>query len=713
VVPLDERQDERRENRRTVAKPTSEERDVPKNELKRTTESEAPPESSPASSPWRRRAWWAMGILLPIVVLLVTFAVDRSRMAGRVLRGASVWGLDVGRMTEAEAAHALQEHREEVAASQLLVRVGERQFEIVPSEIGFGVDLDPAVAEAMAVGRTGGGSAQLLAWVQQWMGGADVSVVATIEEKAALRVIHQIELDAIDDSPFDGAVTIVEAEPQPDYPRAGWVMDVPTALERVRAALASGGAGEVVELPIVRQVSRHERSDVDAAVSQAERLLAGSVELVESDASVAKRAIKPDSSDPAPPPKKKKASEDEPLEPWRLTYRASDLAAAFRSRPRPEPERGIELYFDARALTDRLEDLRGSLEEPAIDARFEFDEKDQVSIISSRPGTRVDEEQVAAALLEAAQREDRTGALPIERGASPKFTTADAEALRIRGLVSKFTTYHPCCQPRVHNIHRISEMIDGVVLGPGDTLSINEFIGPRTTDKGYVPAPSIADGQMVDTVGGGVSQFATTLFNAVLDGGYDIVERAPHSYYFRRYPVGHEATLSFPKPDLVFRNDTGAGLVVRIETGSSYIRVKLYGDNEGRKVEREVSRAFDLKEPDTEYIANDTMDPEEEEEREKGSDGWSVRVTRIITFADGTKKEESRKVRYKPRDRVVEVHSCRIPKKKKGHTGEKCPEPEPEEDEPEQEPDEEPDESVETSPARASDVDGDPDEAGG
>lgn len=712
---MDERQEERRENRRTVAKPASPKPRDPPNERKGSDDEEGGPESSPAASPWRRRAYWAIGIVLPVVVLLVSFAIDRARMAGQVLRGVTAWGLDLGRLTEAEALVALRGHRDAIAEQPLLVRVGEQQFEIVPSEIGFDADLGPVVSRAMAVGRDGGGTDQLVDWIRQWMGGAEVSVVASIEEKAAEKVLHQIALDAIEEAPFDGAVVVEDGTPKPDYPRAGWVMDVPTAMERVRAALSTGaiGPGTVVELPLVRQVSRHERSHVDDAVSRAERLLAGSVELVESEESAAKRAAPPGAEDP-PEQTEREEDEAEPAR-WRVTYRSSDLAAALRSRAKPEPERGIELYFDARALTERLEELRDSLEEPAVDARFEFDDKDGVSIVPSRAGTRVDEEKVAAALYLAAQREDREGDLPIERGASPEFTTADAEALRVRGLVAKFTTYHPCCQPRVENIHRISEMIDGVVIEPGETFSVNEFVGPRTKAKGFVEAPSIADGEMVDTVGGGVSQFATTLFNAVLDGGYDIVERAPHSFYFRRYPMGHEATLSYPHPDLVFRNDTGAGLVVRVETGRSFVRVKLYGDNEGRKVERKVSRAFDLKEPDTEYVANDQMAPDEEEERERGTDGWSVRVTRIITFADGTKKEESRKVRYKPRDRVVEVHSCRIPKKKKGYTGEKCPELEPD-DEPEDLEDDgafEDGPEAAPDPERAGDVDGDPDEAGG
>ena len=180
---------------------------------------------------------------------------------------------------------------------------------------------------------------------------------------------------------------------------------------------------------------------------------------------------------------------------------------------------------------------------------------------------------------------------------------------------------------------------------------------------------------MVDTVGGGVSQFATTLYNAVLDGGYAIVERKPHSFWFSRYPMGHEATLSFPKPDLVFRNDSAAGVLIKAEVGKTYVKVRLFGDNGGRRVERKVSGRFELKDPPNEYLANDSIDPEEEEVKEQGQAGWSLDVGRVVHFPDGTKKEEERRVRYRARPRVVEVHSCKVPKGEKGHTGKKCPEP--------------------------------------
>jgi vancomycin resistance protein YoaR len=178
---------------------------------------------------------------------------------------------------------------------------------------------------------------------------------------------------------------------------------------------------------------------------------------------------------------------------------------------------------------------------------------------------------------------------------------------------------------------------------------------------------------MVDALGGGASQFTTTFFNALFHGGYDILERQPHTYWFSRYPEGHEATLSWPKPDVIFRNDTAAGLLIKCRYTDTTISVKLYGDNGGRKVQAKVSARSDITKPPIELIANPALPPEEEKTKESGQIGWSIIVSRLVTYADGTKKEERRKVTYKPRVRRVEVHPCRIPAGEPGHTGEKCP----------------------------------------
>ena len=124
---------------------------------------------------------------------------------------------------------------------------------------------------------------------------------------------------------------------------------------------------------------------------------------------------------------------------------------------------------------------------------------------------------------------------------------------------------------------------------PGETFSLNESAGERTTEDGYLEDGTIIGGEITDTVGGGVSQFATTFYNAVFWGGFEDVVHKPHSFYFSRYPLGIEATISWPLPDLQFRNDSDSAILIRTSYSNSSITVAFYSDNDGRIVAGEQS----------------------------------------------------------------------------------------------------------------------------
>lgn len=144
--------------------------------------------------------------------------------------------------------------------------------------------------------------------------------------------------------------------------------------------------------------------------------------------------------------------------------------------------------------------------------------------------------------------------------------------------VSRFTTFFDCCQNRVTNIRQIAREIDRTVVLPGETFSIDEVTGPRTSSGGYLPAPYLINGQgACCAVGGGVSQFGTTIHNAVFWGGYRVVSHRPHSGYISRYPLGIEATLVYRSIDYRFTNDTDTPVIIRTSSTSTSVTVELWG----------------------------------------------------------------------------------------------------------------------------------------
>lgn len=151
-----------------------------------------------------------------------------------------------------------------------------------------------------------------------------------------------------------------------------------------------------------------------------------------------------------------------------------------------------------------------------------------------------------------------------------------AASLGIKELVGEFTTNYKPNQTRNINIARISELTRGAVIEPGETFSVNDFVGRRTTANGFVSAGVISNGLFSSSVGGGISQYATTLFNAAFFAGLDFGEYQSHSIYIDRYPYGREATVSFGAPDLQIVNTTPYGILLWPTTDADSITVRLY-----------------------------------------------------------------------------------------------------------------------------------------
>ncbi len=184
-------------------------------------------------------------------------------------------------------------------------------------------------------------------------------------------------------------------------------------------------------------------------------------------------------------------------------------------------------------------------------------------VIPARPGVTYDIADVADVFLDlvAAPAGQRTAEVEATVDQA-ELTTKDARALKIREEISSFTTYFPYAEYRNINIGRAAELINGTVLEPGEEFSLNGIVGERTAENGFVPGFIISNGIFKEDYGGGVSQIATTTFNAMFFAGLKDVEHKPHSFYIDRYPVGREATVAWGAVDLRFENDTPYGVLV-------------------------------------------------------------------------------------------------------------------------------------------------------
>nr|MDJ0952591.1 VanW family protein [Acidimicrobiia bacterium] len=343
-----------------------------------------------------------------------------------------------------------------------------------------------------------------------------------------------------------------------------------------------------------------------------------------------------------------------------ITFSQEQLADALVADVRTNSSASIHLSFDPEKIGSILTPLQSDIEQPPRNAEFLINEETtQVTLLPSRPATLLDVDLVVTALGEAAVTSTNSGEFPYGRGVDAEFTTADAEAMGDIEYVSGFTTEHPAGQARVTNIQLFADAVDGAIVLPGEEFSLNDHVGQRTTEKGYVPATMISGGELIDDVGGGVSQFATTFYNAVFYGCYEDVTHKPHSYYFSRYPEVNEATISWPQPNLVFRNNTDAVVIIKTSYTASSITVRFYGNNGGCEVERRLGDRYNYTDPEEQYVANPELNPDDERVTQNGWGGFTNTVVRVMTWPDGTVVEEDYVWKYNAAPKIIEVHPCR------------------------------------------------------
>jgi vancomycin resistance protein YoaR len=228
-------------------------------------------------------------------------------------------------------------------------------------------------------------------------------------------------------------------------------------------------------------------------------------------------------------------------------------------------------------------------------------------------------------------------------------------------LVSSFTTHYEPGEPRTLNIRRAAQLLDRTVLEPGETFSMNVALGARTEARGFVAAPQISGGRTVDSVGGGISQVATTLFNAAFFAGLELVSHTPHSFYIDRYPIGREATISWGGPELVFRNDWPARLRMRLRTTPTSVTVRFWSATLGRRVETETGEPFAYVSPQTIFVTNPDLAPGAQVTvQEAGASGFTVEYTRRVFRRGVLLRDERFRTGYEPKNAIVEVGPTRL-----------------------------------------------------
>jgi vancomycin resistance protein YoaR len=575
---------------------------------------DGPDDDGPDDSPRTHRPWWRRpAVVAPVAavgVLAAAYGVDLLVSNGDVPRNTAVAGVDLGGLSPAAATERLQTELAPRVVADHVVLADDVEATLSPATAGITLDVEGTVERAT--------EQPLDPWTRlvSLVDERAVAPVITGEETALAAQIDGIA-QQVDRAPVDATIAIEGTSASVVEPVPGRTLDREGAADAVTAALASGGDPSTpIELPVdVTEVS------VDAATAQR----------------VLDETVTPGLAAPVTVTSQDGATSVE----------VPETAIAASLTFTPQEDGGLAVAVDPAALQEAMGDDFAEFGTPAEDARFELSEG-SVSIVPSVDGTGVDPAALASHLLDVLpQPAPRT--VTADLGPVPaEFSTAEAEALGIREEISSFTTNFTSAASGT-NIRVAAAEIDGALVRPGETFSLNGHTGPRTTAQGYVEAGVIQNGAFDTAVGGGVSQVATTMFNAVFFAGLEDVYHKPHSFYISRYPAGREATVYYDSIDLKWRNDSDTGVYVDTQWTPNSLTVTFYGTKR-YDIESISSDRYNLREPVVQEKPDDgSCKPQ------AGSTGFDITVTRVFRdpASEAEVKREDFRTRYAAEPRIT------------------------------------------------------------
>lgn len=480
--------------------------------------------------------------------------------AGDVPRGTSVLGTELGGRSRTDAARELREQLDRRAAeleAPIQVRVGERTAEIVPAEVGLTVDVDATVAAAAATSAHA---------VDRLVGSREIEPVVSVDVPKLETALKKLVGDQGRKMTMP-AITFSGTKPKVRYPKPSLTIDPEHSADAVKQGWLSG---QPVTVPLVENHPATTAEEVDRLVAElAEPAVAAPVKLTTERGSVT-----------IPPQAIAKS----------LRFKADKTGKLTPS-------------VDVKKLRSALGSTLDKVEVAPKDATMTIS-GGKPKVVDGRAGKQVDTSSLGTDLLAVLPLgDDRTISAAL-KPVQPKLTAEKLQSLGIKEKVSSFTTNFTggLSSPRSQNIVTIANDVKGTVVLPGETFSLNGHTGERGYSQGYRDAPVILNGKLVPGVGGGTSQFTTTLFNATYYAGLEDVEHKPHSYYFSRYPAVIESTIFWPDLDFKFRNNTEYGLLIDTSYTGNSVTVSIWSTKIWDSVKTEYGPRRNITSPKTVYL---------------------------------------------------------------------------------------------------------------
>ena len=467
-----------------------------------------------------------------------------------IASGTTVSGVDVSGLSPKKAHERIGKGVGDQLAQPVTLTVGQGSSELVPAKSGISVDTDASVKKLT------GFTLNPLTLAQR-LSGQHTDAVIRIDS-TALRGALEDRVDTMANGAVSATVTLDGTKPVTTPASNGIGLDVDASLKQIGGTWPLGKKTlAMAEGTATPAITDEEASEfVDGTLTP---LLSSGLTVNTADAGAQSKN----------PGAAAAFSPQDTAEMLKISSEGGTLSATF----------------DPTALRDAIVARVGQVETPAQNATWKIDGSAtgapgaRPQYVPAAQGKTIDTAALSASLLKAGTSATdvagRTVTLPMVV-AEPTVKTPQNE-WGISEAIGEFATpYNAGDAPRTQNLTRGAELVNGTVVKPGEVFSLEKTLGEVDGEHGFAAAGVIQNGEHVDAMGGGLSQVATTVFNAGFEAGMDDTEHHPHQYYFERYPAGREATLWTGNLDMKFTNSTPHAVLVQAWLDGEQIHVRMW-----------------------------------------------------------------------------------------------------------------------------------------
>ena len=563
--------------------------------------------------------------------LIITWTLGYQLLyAGRIFPGVSVAGVDLSGLKPADAALKLNQTLSYPITGKILFKDGEKAWVATPAELGMVFDPSSSAMTAYSLGRSDGLFGALSSQIRAGGLGVNVAPVIIFDQRVAFQYMSQISTQI--DQPVTEASLRLEGTNIVTQPgQVGRELKIDATLIYLAAQLQTFSDGEV---KLVVQEVQPQVLDVSAQADTARQILSQPLTLAVPNAQ---------QGDPGP-----------------YVYPVEVLANMLGVQ---RTGNAIQVTLNPAALRDILVPVKNQVDRAASNAKFIFnDDTLQLDVVeNSKTGRAMDIDDSIQAINAALLRGEHTVSLVINEAQPQVPATATGQELGITELVYAETTYfYGSSAERKQNIKAAAERFQSVLVAPGETFSMGQTMGDVSLENGFAEALIIYGGRTIKGVGGGVCQVSTTLFRAVFNAGYPIVERYSHAYRVSYYEqtasgavdpklAGLDATVYFPLVDFKFTNDTPYWIQMETYMGSDSLTWKLYSTKDGRTVSWDTTGVKNVvPAPDPLFEVNSDLNKGQVKQVDWAANGADVSVTRTVMKDGAVYFQDTFTTHYQP-----------------------------------------------------------------